>query len=96
MNGNNVLIEVKNVCRDIPIKRGIFLPRRVGTFRAVDEVSLSVYSGETLALVGQSGAGKTTLGMMMLGLIEPTAGEVIFDGESIFSGSRIKQRMDCH
>ena len=96
MNGNNnVLIEVKNVCRDIPIKKGMVLPRRVGTFRAVDDVSLTVYSGETLALVGQSGAGKTTLGMMMLGLIEPTAGEIVYEGNNIFSGSRMKQRMDC-
>ena len=95
MNGNKVLIEAKNVCRDIPVKRGIVVPRRGGRFRAVNEVSLSIYSGETMALVGQSGAGKTTLGMMMLGLIKPTSGEIIFDGESIFSSSRIKQRMDC-
>ena len=57
----------------------------MGVLHAVNDVSLAVHEGETLALVGQSGAGKTTLGMMMLGLIEPTSGEVVFEGENVFS-----------
>ena len=61
------IIETREVCRDIPIKEGLLFPRQVGVLHAVNKVSLSVHEGETLALVGQSGAGKTTLGMMMLG-----------------------------
>ena len=79
------IIETRNVCRDIPIKEGLLFPRQVGVLHAVNDVSLAVHEGETLALVGQSGAGKTTLGMMMLGLIEPTSGEVVFEGENVFS-----------
>ena len=79
------IIETRKVCRDIPIKEGLLFPRQVGVLHAVNDVSLAVHEGETLALVGQSGAGKTTLGMMMLGLIEPTSGEVVFEGENVFS-----------
>ena len=79
------IIETRNVCRDIPIKEGLLFPRQVDVLHAVNDVSLAVHEGETLALVGQSGAGKTTLGMMMLGLIEPTSGEVVFEGENVFS-----------
>ena len=79
------IIETREVCRDIPIKEGLLFPRQVGVLHAVNKVSISVHEGETLALVGQSGAGKTTLGMMMLGLIEPTSGEVVFEGENVFS-----------
>ena len=79
------IIETRNVCRDIPIKEGLLFPRQVGVLHAVNDVSIAVHEGETVALVGQSGAGKTTLGMMMLGLIEPTAGEVVFDGQNVYS-----------
>ena len=82
---SRTIIETRNVCRDIPIREGLLFPRQVGVLHAVDDVSIAVHEGETLALVGQSGAGKTTLGMMMLGLIEPTSGEVVFEGEDIYS-----------
>ena len=79
------IIETRKVCRDISIKEGLLFPRQVGVLHAVNEVSIAVHEGETLALVGQSGAGKTTLGMMMLGLIEPTSGEVVFEGQDVFA-----------
>ena len=79
------IIETRNVCRDIPIKEGLLFPRQVGVLHAVNDVSIAVHEGETLALVGQSGAGKTTLGMMMLGLIEPTSGEVVFEGQDVYA-----------
>lgn len=54
-----------------------------GTVKAVDDVSLEIYEGETLALVGESGCGKSTLGRVILNLITPTSGTVIFDGTDI-------------
>lgn len=73
-----------------PIKRGIF-QRTVDYVRAVDGVSLSVAQGETLALVGESGCGKTTLGKGILNLIEPTGGRIRFDGTDI-TGLRGEER----
>jgi ABC-type oligopeptide transport system ATPase subunit len=92
MAGKKALIEARDVCQDFPIKEGLLFPRQVGTLHAVNKVSLSVYEGETLALVGQSGAGKTTLGMMMLGLVEPTSGEIVFDGQNIFTATKEQRR----
>jgi oligopeptide transport system ATP-binding protein len=92
MTVDRALVEVRHVRRDIPIRKGFVFPRQVGTFHAVDDVSLTVRAGETLALVGQSGAGKSTLGRMMLGLLEPTGGEIIFDGESLYAASKQKRR----
>ena len=65
-----------------PIRRGL-IQRTVGYVRAVDEVSLSIQAGHTLALVGESGCGKTTVGKALLRLIEPTAGSVMLDREPL-------------
>jgi len=71
-----VLLEVKGLKKHFAIKRGMFR-RQVGTLRAVDDVDLKVYEGETLGLVGESGCGKTTLGRLVLRLYEATAGQVL-------------------
>jgi oligopeptide/dipeptide ABC transporter ATP-binding protein len=76
------LIEVKNLCKTFPIKGGL-LGREVGAVKAVNDVSFKIKKGETLGLVGESGCGKTTLGRSILRLIEPTSGEVLFNGKNI-------------
>lgn len=71
------LLEVRNLSKHFTAKTGT-IKKISHTVRAVDDVSFSVMPGETLGLVGESGCGKTTTGRMLLRLIEPTAGEIIF------------------
>jgi oligopeptide transport system ATP-binding protein len=73
------LLEVRNLKKHFPIRKGI-LSRTVGLVRAVEGVSFNLAEGESLGFVGESGCGKTTVGRCLLRLIEPTAGEVVFDG----------------
>jgi oligopeptide/dipeptide ABC transporter ATP-binding protein len=81
-DGNHLLLEVKNLRKYFPVRRGI-LSRVVAQVKAVDGVSFDIRPGETLGLVGESGCGKTTAGRSILRLIEPTGGEVYFDGASV-------------
>ncbi len=74
------LIEVKDLKQYFPIKTGFF---KTVDLKAVDGVSFSINEGETLGLVGESGCGKTTVGRSILRLYEPTAGEVLYNGESV-------------
>lgn len=76
-------IRVKNLKKYFPIKQGIFQREKKMVY-AVDDVSFDIVKGETLGLVGESGCGKSTVGMTIMRLIEPTAGEVVFDGMNIF------------
>jgi len=76
------ILSIKNLQTYFPIKKGMF-GKAKDFVRAVDDVSFDVYPGETLGLVGESGCGKTTLGRTVLRLIEPTAGEVLFNGSNI-------------
>jgi oligopeptide transport system ATP-binding protein len=80
------LLEVRNLVKLFPLRRAWLgrlrsKPQRV--VHAVDGVSFEVEVGETLALVGESGSGKTTLGRLVLGLLEPTAGQILFEGEDV-------------
>jgi oligopeptide transport system ATP-binding protein len=76
------LLQVKNLKKYFPIRGGLF-SREVARVHAVDDVSFTIQKGETLGLVGESGCGKSTTGRCILRLIEPTAGEVIFDGKDV-------------
>ncbi len=80
--GGSVLLSVRDLTVHFPIRRGV-LQRVVGHVRAVDGISLDIHAGRTLALVGESGCGKTTAGKAILRLIEPTAGAVTFDGRDV-------------
>ncbi|MEK4566245.1 dipeptide ABC transporter ATP-binding protein [Alkalihalobacillus sp. FSL R5-0424] len=75
------LVEVKGLKKYFPINKGI-LQRKVGDVKAVDDVSFTIYKGETLGIVGESGSGKSTLGRMVLKLIDPTEGEITFNEQN--------------
>ena len=79
------LVEVRNLKKHFPIRRGLVFDRKAGSVKAVDGVSFKIYRGETLGLVGESGSGKTTVGRTLLRLHEPTAGEITFDGQDFLS-----------
>jgi peptide/nickel transport system ATP-binding protein len=76
------LVQVKNLCTWYPIKKGLF-GKTTTYVKAVDDITFDVFPGETLGLVGESGCGKTTLGRSILRLVEPTSGEIIFDGTDL-------------
>ena len=78
------LVSVRNLSKEFPIKKGV-LARQVGAVKAVNDVSFDVARGETLGVVGESGCGKTTTGRTILRLIEPTSGEIRFEGRDVKS-----------
>ena len=85
------LVDVRDLVKHFPVRGGI-LQRTMGHVQAVDGVSFQVRRGETLGLVGESGCGKTTVGRLLLRLIEPTAGTITFDGVDLtaLKGSALK------
>jgi oligopeptide transport system ATP-binding protein len=78
------LLRARRLVKHFPVRTGLFSRAR-GAVQAVDDISFDLHSGETLALVGESGCGKSTAGKLLLRLIEPTAGKVWFDGRDLFS-----------
>ncbi|MEN8174375.1 MAG: ABC transporter ATP-binding protein [Pseudomonadota bacterium] len=88
-----LLLDTRGLKVHFPIRRGV-LKRVVGHVKAVDGVDLSIPHGATLALVGESGCGKTTAGKGILQLIPPTAGSVVFDGDNLseLSGAALRKR----
>ena len=86
------LLELRGLKKHFPIGSAIPLIQKRKTVKAVDGVDLTIARGETLAIVGESGSGKTTLGRVALGLQQPTAGEVWFDGARLIDRSAEEQR----
>jgi oligopeptide transport system ATP-binding protein len=85
------LLEIRHLKKYFPVRRGL-MSRVVGHVQAVDDVSFAIGRGETLGLVGESGCGKTTVGRTLLRLIEPTAGQILFDGQDVIAGTGDAQR----
>jgi peptide/nickel transport system ATP-binding protein len=86
--GGDTLVEVRDLVKEFPLRVGVLSRARMAV-QAVSGVSFDIRRGETLGLVGESGSGKTTVGRLILRLIEPTAGTVRFDGTDI---TRVKGR----
>jgi oligopeptide transport system ATP-binding protein len=86
------LLDVRNLQTWFPIRRAL-LQRITGHVKAVDGVSFTLHKGETLGLVGESGCGKTTVGRTLLRLIEPTGGQVLFEGRDVIgmAGEELRQ-----
>ena len=89
---NAALVETHDLVKHYPITGGLFL-RQVASVKAVDGVTLKVFPGETLGLVGESGCGKSTLGRLILRLEEPTRGSIVFQGENILDYGPEKMRV---
>src|SRR5215813_2926414 len=85
------LLEIHDLKKHFPMGEGLF-SRNKGVVKAVDGVSLKVEEGETLGIVGESGCGKSTLGRTILRLIEPTSGEIRFDGKNLVNMSQRELR----
>lgn len=90
MQNTNVLLEVRKLNKVFGGNKGLFVSNKKVT--AVEEVSFSIHKGETYGLIGESGSGKTTVGRMITRLIEPTNGDVIYNGVSLRDLSKKQMR----
>ncbi len=79
----SALLDVRDLKMHFPIYKGVLWQRQVGSVQAVDGVSFAIRRGETLGLVGESGCGKTTVGRCLVRLYQPTAGQILFDGQDL-------------
>jgi oligopeptide/dipeptide ABC transporter ATP-binding protein len=87
-----ILLDVTGLEKHFPIRSGILFGRQVGAVKAVDGLDFDVRRGETMALVGESGCGKTTTGRLLTRLLEPTSGSIVLDGRDISHLSSRKMR----
>ncbi|MDQ1387107.1 MAG: peptide/nickel transport system ATP-binding protein, partial [Acidobacteriaceae bacterium] len=89
-----VLVEIRNLHKIYPQAESLLggTPRNRNEVRAVDDVSLDIHAGETLGLVGESGSGKSTLGRLILRLVEPTSGNIRFEGRDLLAAGAGEMR----
>jgi|SoiMethySBSTD1v2_1073268.scaffolds.fasta_scaffold28762_3 oligopeptide transport system ATP-binding protein len=86
------ILRVQDLKVHFPLTKGIVIRRQVGTVQAVDGVSFALRRGDTLGLVGESGCGKSTTGLAVLRMLEPTAGRILFEGEDITAHDKERMR----
>jgi oligopeptide/dipeptide ABC transporter ATP-binding protein len=89
---NDTLVKINNVRKYFPTGSGLF-GKKNKFLKAVDGISLEIRAGETLGLVGESGCGKSTLGRMIVGLMDPTEGEVVFNGKKVTSSRKSRREL---
>ncbi len=77
------LIEVRHLVKHFPVASGIIFQRQIGAVKAVDDVSFEATRGETLGIVGETGCGKSTTARLLVRLLDPSAGQILFEGQDI-------------
>ncbi|MBV9486243.1 MAG: dipeptide ABC transporter ATP-binding protein [Frankiaceae bacterium] len=87
VGGDNVLLAVNGLQKHFPVTQGIFFRRQIGAVKAVDGLTFSVNKGETLGVVGETGCGKSTMGRLLTRLLEPTGGQILYNGHDITHAS---------
>jgi oligopeptide transport system ATP-binding protein len=80
---SDTLLELRDLKKHFPVMKGVILQKPIGWVKAVDGVSYTIQTGETLGLVGESGCGKTTTSKLILMLEKPTSGSIIFRGRDV-------------
>ncbi len=91
-NNKTELVRVQDLTKHFPITRGIVIQRQIGAVQAVDRISFTIFKGETLGLVGESGCGKSTAGRTILQLYRPTSGKVFFRDKDLTTASGDEMR----
>ena len=82
------LLEVRNLVKHFPISQGIIFQKQIGAVKAVDDISFDVKSGETLGIVGETGCGKSTTAKLLVRLLAPTSGQILFDGQDVAAAKK--------